>query len=90
MTDVSLKDIHDVTARALRAHGAAEWVAESVADAVSEAEATGNRICGLYYLESYCQQLKTGRVKGDVDPVVHRPRPGVVHVDGKLGFAQPA
>ncbi len=90
MTDVTLQDIHDVTARALRAHGAALWVADAVADAVAEAEATGNRICGLYYLESYCQQLKTGRVKGDVAPVVHRPRPGVVQVDGKLGFAQPA
>ncbi len=90
MTDVSLKEIHDVTARALRAHGAAEWVASSVADAVAEAEATGNRICGLYYLESYCQQLKTGRVKGNVEPVVERPRPGVVQVDGNLGFAQPA
>ncbi len=90
MTDVSLKDIHDVTVRALRANGAVEWVAASVANAVSEAEATGNRICGLYYLESYCQQLKTGRVKGDVEPIVDRPRPGVVQVDGKLGFAQPA
>ena len=90
MTDVSMKDIHDVTTRALQAHGAADWVASSVADAVAEAEATGNRICGLYYLESYCQQLRTGRVQGDVVPVVHRPRPGVVQVDGKLGFAQPA
>ncbi|WP_050929373.1 Ldh family oxidoreductase [Aestuariivita boseongensis] len=90
MTEVSLKDIHAVTSRALTAHGAAEWVAHAVADAVAEAEATGNRICGLYYLESYCQQLRTGRVKGDVDPVVTRPRPGVVQVDGKLGFAQSA
>jgi len=57
MTDVAMAEIHDVTARALQAHGAADWVAASVADAVVEAEATGNRICGLYYLESYCQQL---------------------------------
>ncbi|MEX0340586.1 MAG: Ldh family oxidoreductase, partial [Arenibacterium sp.] len=44
----------------------------------------------LYYLESYCQQLVTGRVKGDVEPVVTRPRPGFVAVDGLMGFAQAA
>ncbi|MDT8328517.1 MAG: Ldh family oxidoreductase, partial [Roseovarius sp.] len=53
-------------------------------------ESVGNRICGLYYLESYCQQLKTGRVKGDVEPVVSQPKPGAVVVDAKFGFAQPA
>ncbi len=39
-------------------HGAAEWIAAEVARAVGRAEATGNVICGLYYLESYCQQLR--------------------------------
>jgi (2R)-3-sulfolactate dehydrogenase (NADP+) len=57
---------------------------------VREAEETGNRICGLYYLESYCQQLKTGRVKGNVDPIVDRPKPAAVMVDAKFGFAQSA
>ena len=90
MTQVSQADIHRVTAQALRAHGAQDWIADAVADAVVEAEATGNRICGLYYLESYCRQLVTGRVRGDVEPVVTRPKPGVVEVDGKLGFAQAA
>ena len=90
MTEVWQEEIHVVTARALVAHGAVDWVAQAVADAVVEAEATGNRICGLYYLESYCQQLRSGRVKGDVEPDVTRPRPGVVQVDGKMGFAQAA
>jgi len=75
---------------ALTRHGAARWVAEDVALAVRKAEAVGNRICGLYYLESYCRQLETGRVKGDVEPAVTRPRPGVVTVDAGFGFAQPA
>ena len=90
MTSVSRADIRAVTVRALTRHGAAGWIAECVAEAVTEAEATGNRICGLYYLESYCQQLQSGRVRGDVEPVVRRPRPGVVEVDGRMGFAQPA
>ena len=61
-----------------------------VAQATAESEALGNRICGLYYLESYCQQLASGRVNGRVEPVVTRPRPGTVQVDGQMGFAQPA
>lgn len=90
MTQITQAEIHSITAQALRAHGAADWVADVVADAVTEAEATGNRICGLYYLESYCLQLRSGRVLGKVEPEVSRPRPGLVRVDGKLGFAQAA
>jgi len=75
---------------ALMRHGAEAWIAASVADAIREAEATGNRICGLYYLESYCQQLQTGRVKGAAEPEVTRPRPGSVRVDARFGFAQAA
>ena len=90
MPHVSLDEIEATTKTALEQHGAAPWVAAEVARAVRKAEAVGNKICGLYYLESYCTQLKSGRVKGDVEPVVTRPRPGVVHVDAKFGFAQSA
>jgi (2R)-3-sulfolactate dehydrogenase (NADP+) len=90
MVAVTLDEIEATTRAALRRHGAAGWVADCVADAVRKAESVGNRICGLYYLESYCTQLTTGRVKGDVEPLVSRPRPGVVEVDAKFGFAQPA
>ena len=83
-------DIHAITHAALTRHGAAEWVATEVAQATAESEALGNRICGLYYLEGYCQQLASGRVNGTVEPVVTRPRPGTVQVDGQMGFAQPA
>ncbi|MDF1749918.1 MAG: Ldh family oxidoreductase [Alphaproteobacteria bacterium] len=87
---VSLQDIETTTKAALEKHGALPWIAAEVARAVRNAEAVGNRICGLYYLESYCQQLVSGRVKGTVDPVVTRPRPGAVNVDARFGFAQPA
>ena len=90
MTLVSLDEIEATTRKAMMCHGASEAVASSVALAVREAEATGNRICGLYYVESYCQQLASGRVSGDVEPVVHVPRPGAVMVDAGFGFAQPA
>lgn len=90
MTKVSLDDIARVTSAALRRHGADPWIADEVAAAVREAEGLGNRICGLYYLESYCVQLQSGRVSGTAVPEISRPRPGTVVVDAKSGFAQPA
>ncbi|QBF32832.1 Ldh family oxidoreductase [Thalassococcus sp. S3] len=90
MTEIALAEIEDITKSALVAHGADSWIAAEVAKAVAEAEATGNRICGLYYLESYCRQLRSGRVQGQVEPKVTAPRPAHVAVDGRMGFAQPA
>ncbi len=87
---VSLNDIEDATRLALVNHGALDWVATEVARAVRKAEATGNLICGLYYLESYCAQLKSGRVNGSVEPLVSRPRTASVKVDAGFGFAQAA
>ncbi|MEM6309700.1 MAG: Ldh family oxidoreductase [Pseudomonadota bacterium] len=90
MVAVTLAKIYDTAHAALIKHGATSDIAGHVADAVAKAESHGNKICGLYYLESYCQQLKTGRVKGDVEPAVSVPRAGEVVVDACFGFAQPA
>lgn len=90
MPEISTAEIERTVQAALMAHGAAAFPAAEVARAVAQAEAAGNRICGLYYLESYCQQLRTGRVKGDAVPVVTAPRPAAIHVDALMGFAQPA
>ena len=87
---MTLSEIEETVNTALERHGASPWIAAEVARAVRKAEAVGNLICGLYYLESYCKQLQNGRVKGDVEPVVTRPRPGAVRVDARFGFAQPA
>ncbi|WP_300032110.1 Ldh family oxidoreductase [uncultured Roseobacter sp.] len=90
MPVVDVATIESVTAEALRSHGAEPFVASEVARAVAEAEAHGNRICGLYYVESYCEQLQSGRVRGKAVPVVTTPRPATIHVDAGFGFAQPA
>ncbi len=87
---VSVPEIEARSKAALIAHGAGDWQASEVARAVARAEATGNVICGLYYLESYCLQLTSGRVKGKVEPQVTTPRPGSVLSDACFGFAQPA
>ncbi len=90
MVQVTLNDIQQTVQAALIRHGAETFVAAEVARAVAAAEAVGNKICGLYYVESYCQQLSSGRVKGAVTPTVTTPRGAVVHVDAHFGFAQPA
>lgn len=90
MPDISLDEIETTARTALEQHGAEAWIAAEVAKAIRKAEAVGNKICGLYYLESYCVQLKSGRVNGAVEPEVTQPRPGTVMVDAKFGFAQPA
>jgi len=90
MSEISVAEIEAQSAAALRAHGAGAWQADEVARAVARAEETGNIICGLYYLESYCTQLRSGRVKGEVIPTVAQPKSGTVTVDAHFGFAQPA
>ncbi len=87
---VSVTEIEAKSRSALIAHGAGEMQAAAVAKAVARAEALGNVICGLYYLESYCTQLRSGRVNGTVTPEVTRLRPSAVLTDAKFGFAQPA
>ncbi len=69
---VKLEDIKAQTQKALVNHGASKSTAESVAEAVKVAEAENNKVCGLYYLESYCNQLKSNRVDGSVSPEVKK------------------
>ncbi len=90
MPSITLDEIEQTTRAALARHGAGPEASMTVAHAVRVAEGNGNRICGLYYLESYCRQLATGRVDGVVEPEVTVDHPGAVRVDGRLGFAQPA
>ena len=94
MTDTIIKiplDEIETTCRdALLNHGANAEAAAHVANAVRVAESKSNLICGLYYMESYCQQLRSGRVKGDVQPIVSQPKSACVAVDAGFGFAQPA
>lgn len=87
---IALDEIHQNSQQALENHGCRADIAQDVADAIRMAEAKKNIICGLYYLESYCQQLVTGKVKGDVTPQVERVKAGAVYVDAKFGFAQSA
>lgn len=90
MVHCTQAEVAETVRAALAQHGADAFPAAEVARAVAQAEAAGNRICGLYYLESYCAQLRSGRVDGRAVPRVSTPRPAAVQVDARFGFAQPA
>ena len=90
MPNVAIEEIRNISKIALIQHGALDWVSGEVADAVAASESVGNRICGLYYLESYCEQLISGRVNGQASPIVQPVRSGSIFVDADDGFAQPA
>ena len=64
MAKLSVANIFSLSKASLVKFGAIDWIADAVADAIANSESVGNRICGLYYLESYCLQLKSGRVRG--------------------------
>lgn len=90
MPNITITEIFRLSETALAAHGAQPAIAAEMARAIAWAEARGNRICGLYYLESYCQQLKSGRVDGAAVPEISQPRASEIRVDAAHGFAQPA
>lgn len=87
---VSFEEIEQKSMQCLIAHGADEWIAKEMAQAIRYAEERNNPICGLYYLDSYCTHLRNGRVNGTAQPVVSQPKASAIHIDAKDGFAQPA
>ena len=54
MAKLSVANIFSLSKASLVKFGAIDWIADAVADAIANSESVGNRICGLYYLESYC------------------------------------
>lgn len=90
MPDITVTEIERVSRAALLRHGATGNAAGVMADAIAWAEARGNRICGLYYLESYCRQLETGRINRAAAPTVEAVRAAVLKIHADDGFAQVA
>lgn len=95
MTDAAtiLLSVADIEARAfaaLRASGAEETAARSLARAVAAAEADGIASHGLAYVPTYCEHLACGKVLKDARPALSRPKPATLVVDAGSGFAHPA
>ncbi len=90
MPVLSLAEAEDLVARALQRSRTSEANALSVARALVAAEADGLKGHGLSRVASYAAQAKVGKVDGAALPVATRPKPSVLAVDAKHGFAYPA
>ena len=86
---VARAEIERAVALALTAGGASACNAEPVARAIALAEASGNKVCGLFYAPVFCEQMRLGKVDGKAVPAVEADGAAVL-VDAKSGFAHPA
>lgn len=87
---VTLAEAREFVVEHLMAANVSAENAADVADALVKAEADGLKGHGLSRVPSYAAQARSGKADGHAVPVVSRPKPGVVVVDAKGGFAYPA
>lgn len=87
---LSLQEVAGLTRRALLASGVDLHNEPSITDSVVAAEAEGIHSHGLARLPTYCEHARVGKIDGKARPVLDSPRPGLVRVDAKGGFAHPA
>jgi (2R)-3-sulfolactate dehydrogenase (NADP+) len=70
--------------------GASPANAASVAWALVMAEADGLKGHGLSRVPTYLAMLRAGKIDGAVVPIASRPKPSVLAIDARHGFAYPA
>ncbi len=90
MTVLALPGATEWVADVFARHGCAADNALSVARALVAAEADGLKGHGLSRVPTYLQMLQSGKVDGRAHPSFSRPRPGVLAIDARFGFAYPA
>jgi (2R)-3-sulfolactate dehydrogenase (NADP+) len=84
----TLQAATDLAARAIRAAGASDEVALSLARATVSANAHGKGSSGFSHLMDYLSAVRAGRIVGDAEPVVTSPALAAIHCDAKGGIAQ--
>ena len=87
---VALADAEDLVRRALARSGASPKVAETVARALTQAEAEGLAGVGLSHAITYCEGLEVGRIDGQAEPEISRPAPAIILADAKGGVGHTA
>ncbi|MEJ1159676.1 Ldh family oxidoreductase [Prosthecomicrobium sp. N25] len=87
---LSLREVEDLTFRALAGSGVGEVQNRAVTASVVDAEAEGVHSHGLARLPTYCEHARVGKIDGRATPTLSRPAPGLVRVDAADGFAHPA
>jgi (2R)-3-sulfolactate dehydrogenase (NADP+) len=84
----SLQEATDLAARAIRAAGASDEAAQSLARATVSANAHGKGSSGFSHLMDYLSALRAGRIVGDAEPLITSPAPAAIHSDARGGIAQ--
>lgn len=87
---LSLAEIEELSFNALVAAGTSAENARPLAVATAATEADGVASHGLAYIPIYCEHVQCGKVDGQAKPTLETPRPGLVRVDAKTGFAHSA
>lgn len=87
---ISADEAQEICAKALARAGTKESTAETVAKALIRAEKDGQKGHGISRVLSYAAQVQTGKVKGQVHPVLEDVKPGLFRINAKFGFAYPA
>lgn len=64
--------------------------AEYFADAILDTELSGLEGHGFYWLQYYCEHVRSGKVDGRAKPLVKKLSPVAFRVDANRGFAHPA
>lgn len=85
---LSLPALERLCVDSLRAAGASEEMARSLAAATVAAERRGKSSVGAAHLLDYLDALRTGRLDGAARPRLERPRDAVLTVDADGGTAQ--
>jgi (2R)-3-sulfolactate dehydrogenase (NADP+) len=84
----TLEAATNLAVRAIRAAGASDEAALSLARATVSANAHGKGSSGFSHLMDYLSALRAGRIVGDADPLITSPAPAAIHCDGKGGISQ--
>lgn len=87
MPDISLGDARRLGVRLLTRHKVSEKNAAPTVESLLRAEMEGIPSHGFSRIPYYVGQTDTGKVDGHAEPAVTRPKPGVVRVDARCGFA---
>ena len=90
MPVLTIAEAEDLVADALIRANTSGPNARTVARALVAAEADGLKGHGLSRVPSYAAQARVGKVDGHAVPFADRPRPGLLAVDARHGFAYPA
>ncbi len=90
MSPLSLEQLTELVAHALRRAGASKSMALSTAQALVAAEAEGLGGHGLSRVALYCQHLREGRANGKAKPRVIKRKGATALIDAAGGLAFPA